>query len=124
MTPVQRQVAHMFLRGACLRVPNKDRQREGYMLYKKGWEIRLCFESLALALDGRELLLRAGLDSGRPYRHGPNRWILPVYGRARVEQLLAWAKQAELLERIGKREAPRQRIDSAGAVRVERGGRR
>lgn len=93
LTFVQYAVVTALRAGSCVRAPNPERLEEGAKRYKKGWEIRFYAESTEHAEQLSEFLSRAGLSPGRTYQKRINRWIVPLYGRAAVAEVLNWNEQ-------------------------------
>lgn len=70
------------------RVPNTDRQDEGWTAYKKGYELRIVVKTQDDLKKLRRLLLEAGIQPGKAYRKA-QQWVVPVYGKQAVNQLVA-----------------------------------
>lgn len=70
------------------RVPNVERQDEGWTAYKKGYELRIVVKTQDDLKTVRRLLLDAGIQPGKPYRKA-KQWVVPVYGKQAVNQLIA-----------------------------------
>jgi hypothetical protein len=70
------------------RVPNTDRQEEGWTAYKKGYELRIVVKTQDDLKKVRRLLLDAGIQPGKAYRKA-QQWVVPVYGKQAVNQLVA-----------------------------------
>lgn len=70
------------------RVPNTERQDEGWMAYKKGYELRIVVKTHDDLKQLRRLLLDAGIQPGKPFRKA-KQWVVPVYGKQAVNQLIA-----------------------------------
>lgn len=84
-------VVALLRAGSCVRAPSKTRlKEESYREYKKGWEVRFYADSKEHAARIGRTLGRAGLAAGRPYQKSADRWILPLYGREAVAELLQW----------------------------------
>lgn len=83
------QLLELFRRCGYVRRQNPLRlEAEGYMGYKKGDEIRFIVASRAELIRVQRLLRRAGFEPGRPFVKG-RQFVLPVYGRAVVQQFLS-----------------------------------
>lgn len=70
------------------RVPNADRQDEGWTAYKKGYELRIVVKTQDDLRQVRRLLLDAGIQPGKAFRKA-KQWVVPVYGKQAVHQLIA-----------------------------------
>lgn len=70
------------------RVPNADRQEEGWTAYKKGYELRIVVKTQDDLRQVRRLLLQMGIQPGKAYRKA-QQWVVPVYGKQAVNQLVA-----------------------------------
>jgi hypothetical protein len=70
------------------RVPDEDRQEEGWSSYKKGYEMRIVVKSQADVRNVKRLLTDVHIKAGKPYRKA-QQWVLPVYGKDSVRQLVA-----------------------------------
>lgn len=70
------------------RVPNAVRQEEGWTAYKKGYELRIVVKTQDDLRQVRRLLLDAGIQPGKAYRKA-QQWVVPVYGKQAVNQLVA-----------------------------------
>lgn len=90
LTPAQREAVGLYRRGACVRIPDESRLDEGSRAYKKGWEIRIYASAGADLKKTVRTLTDAGIPPGRPYRKSQGRWVVPVYGFDRVDQLMKW----------------------------------
>jgi hypothetical protein len=75
------------------RVPNPERQDEGYDEYKKGYELRIVVRTQNDLKTVRRLLLDAGITPGKPFRKA-RQWVVPVYGRNAVGALLKYKPKA------------------------------
>jgi len=75
------------------RMPNPDRQDEGYEAYKKGYELRIVVRTQDDSRKLRRLLNEAGISPGKQFRKA-NQWVVPVYGRTAVSQLLKYKSKA------------------------------
>jgi len=83
-----RQVAEIYQQGGYVRGPISDRMlRDGWRVYKKGWELRLVLPDECAVFEVRRLLDQAGIRLARSYaKHG--RQIQPIYGRDQVLRVL------------------------------------
>ena len=92
------QLAAVFHRNGYVRWPNWDRRAsDGYVGYKKGYEVRLVASSTDELAAIRVLLARAGFRLARPFTKA-RQWRQPVYGRpavARFLHLIGWSPDAE-----------------------------
>ena len=70
------------------RVPNEVRQDEGWSAYKKGYELRIVVKTQTDSKQVRRLLKDASIKPGKPYRKA-KQWVVPVYGKQSVNQLVA-----------------------------------
>jgi hypothetical protein len=70
------------------RVPNEDRQEEGWSSYKKGYELRIVVRTQDDVRKVRRMLQDAGIHPGKPFRKA-QQWVQPVYGRQAVNALVA-----------------------------------
>jgi hypothetical protein len=76
-------------RAAGLRRQNRARVKaEGFQKYKKGNEIRLVANSAVELTEIRDLLARAGIKAGRPFKNA-NKFRQPVYGREQIAFFLS-----------------------------------
>lgn len=79
----------MFHRNGYVRRQNARRlAAEGYLGYRKGDEIRFVLASRSELASIQRLLRRAGFEPGRPFTKG-RKFVLPVYGRTAVQELLS-----------------------------------
>lgn len=69
------------------RVPNAERQDEGWNAYKKGYELRIVVKTQNDIRKVRRLLLEAGINPGKAFRKA-RQWVLPVYGKQAVKSLV------------------------------------
>ncbi len=69
------------------RVPDEDRQDEGWSSYKKGYELRIVVKTQTDVKNVKRLLADAKIKPGKPYRKA-QQWVLPVYGKESVSQLV------------------------------------
>lgn len=69
------------------RVPNVERQDEGWNAYKKGYELRIVVKTQNDIKTLRRLLLDAGINPGKAFRKA-RQWVLPVYGKQAVKSLV------------------------------------
>lgn len=90
LSPHQRAAVEAMRSGSCVRLPNGKRRLEGAAAYKKGWEIRFYSDSQNEANRLCRILGKAGLHAGRPYQKHKSRWIVPLYGREAVTEVLYW----------------------------------
>ncbi len=83
---VEVQLAQIFCRNGCMRLPDVARQKEGHTKYKKGYEIRFVAESKTELNQIRRLLKQTGLKPGNPYQKG-YQFVQPVYGKEAARKL-------------------------------------
>jgi hypothetical protein len=69
------------------RVPDEERQEEGWSSYKKGYEMRIVVKSQAEVRNLKRLLSEEKIKPGKPYRKA-QQWVLPVYGKEAVTHLV------------------------------------
>lgn len=86
----ERRLGRFFHRNSYCRQPDPQRQREGYLSYKKGWEARIILRDADEVELVTQLLWKVGLMPGRAFQKG-KRWAVPVYGQEAVEKLKLWA---------------------------------
>ena len=85
---VARKLAWYFRRNGYLRRQKASRvASDGWERYKKGDELRLVAESAQELQILRDLLVKAGLKPGEPFRKG-RQFRQPVYGRQAVARFL------------------------------------
>jgi hypothetical protein len=86
-------MAALFLRDGYVRGPILARQlREGWH-YRKGWELRISLPDDPAEIERvQRLLVAAEWTVTEPYRKG-GRVIVPIYGRARVEEIIEAAER-------------------------------
>ncbi len=85
---VSKRLADFYRKGGSVRRHDSERLAlEGYMLYKKGDEIRLRARSKTELRLLRRLLRQAGFNPGRPEPKGRG-WRQPLYGREEVTHFL------------------------------------
>lgn len=70
------------------RVPDEDRQEEGWSAYKKGYELRIVVKTQQDLRTVRRLLQDASIKPGKAYRKA-RQWVVPVYGKEAVRSLTA-----------------------------------
>jgi len=75
------------------RVPNAERQDEGWAAYKKGYELRIVVKTQHELKQLRRLLLAAEIQPGKAFRKA-QQWVVPVYGKAAVTELLKYKSKA------------------------------
>lgn len=75
------------------RMPNPDRQDEGYGSYKKGYELRIVVRSQDDIRKLRRLLNEQGITAGKAFRKA-QQWVVPVYGRNAVSMLMKYKSRA------------------------------
>jgi hypothetical protein len=75
------------------RVPSTDRQDEGWVAYKKGYELRIVVKTQDDLKKLRRLLLDAGIQPGKAFRKA-QQWVVPVYGKAPVTELMKYKPKA------------------------------
>ena len=86
------RLAELFRRNGYTRRQNQARlAEEGYLGYKKGYEVRLTAESRVELKTIRRLLREAGFRAGRPFAKG-RRFRQPVYGREAVRRFLGMVR--------------------------------
>ena len=86
------RLAELFRRNGYTRRQNQARLvKEGYLRYKKGYEVRLTAKSEAELDTIRRLLREAGFRAGHPFAKG-RRFRQPVYGREAVRRLLGMVR--------------------------------
>jgi len=75
------------------RMPNPERQDEGYDSYKKGYELRIVVKSNDDMRKLRRLLNEEGITPGKAFRKA-QQWVVPVYGKTAVNSLLKYKPRA------------------------------
>ena len=86
-----RQLAQLFARNGCLRLPNIRRRKIEKRQYHAGYEVRLVAsdeEELNLV---RSCLRAVELRPGREFTK-VNKFVLPIYGKAQVEHFCSVVK--------------------------------
>jgi hypothetical protein len=87
------QLASMFARNGCIRIPDVRRRKKERQKYHAGYEVRL------VALDSEELSLATacvralGLRRGSAFVKG-SRTVLPLYGKDQVEKFCGFVRGA------------------------------
>ena len=102
MTPEQR-LRRAFTRNGCWFRPDLRRCRARPRPSSKGYELRWVAYDLKECREFEELMMTVGVEFGRAYEKG-YRYVLPVYGRTRVEDAI---RRLKLSKRPG--EARRER---------------
>ena len=75
------------------RIPDTKRQKaESSQSYKKGYEIRFVATDEAEIEQIEDMLSALDIRSGSPFAKA-NQWIVPVYGREQVEEILEMVGQ-------------------------------
>jgi hypothetical protein len=88
LAEVTRELGRYFRRNGYVRRQNSKRlSREGYLVYKKGDEVRLTAQDEQELLCLEALLRRAGFRPGRAFAKG-RQYRLPLYGREAVRRFL------------------------------------
>ncbi len=85
--PATATLAEYVRANSYARMPNPDRQDEGYEAYKKGYELRIVVRTQDDLRRVRRLLTDAGITPGKAFRKA-QQWVVPVYGRSAVNELL------------------------------------
>ena len=81
-----------YRRNGCMRRPNRRRRKKEKRKYKMGYEIRLVARTKLEIDEIRGLLAAVGLKPGNPYAK-VHQWVVPVYGKAAMEQFKSWLKE-------------------------------
>ncbi len=85
---VAEQLAAFYKRNGYVRKQNTKRlDKEGYMGYKKGDEVRLVVATRAELATVKRLLKAAGIKHGKPFAKA-QQIAVPIYGRYQVAQFL------------------------------------
>ncbi|MCW5776906.1 MAG: hypothetical protein KIS87_10745 [Phycisphaeraceae bacterium] len=85
---VAEQLAAFYRRNGYVRRQNAKRlNKEGYMGYKKGDEIRLVVATKAELATVKKLLKAAGVRHGKPFAKA-QQIAVPIYGRDQVARFL------------------------------------
>lgn len=83
-----RQLAGFYRHGGYVRGPIPQRLlRDGWRIYKKGWELRLVLPDQETLAEVQRLIDAAGLRLARPHRKG-SRIVQPIYQREQVLEVL------------------------------------
>jgi hypothetical protein len=82
--PLLARLVSYFERSGYVRMPQRDRLKEGYRSYKKGWEVRFVVNDERELAELRLLIEGLELVPGNPYNKGA-RIVQPVYGKQAVE---------------------------------------
>lgn len=70
------------------RLPSEKRQKkESSQSYKKGYEVRFVASDKAEIKQIQEMLEALDMKGGKPFPKA-SQWVVPVYGRAQVEEIL------------------------------------
>lgn len=85
---IAEQLAAFFNRNGYVRKQNTKRlNKEGYMGYKKGDEVRLVVATKAELATVKRLLKAAGIKHGKPFAKA-RQIAVPIYGRDQVARFL------------------------------------
>jgi hypothetical protein len=95
--PPESVLADFMRRNGCVRLPNRERQREGHRRYKKGYEVRLVAINQKELRLMRRLLKCLQITPGAAYekqalRQINSRYVLPIYGKETVLRFIQLTK--------------------------------